>query len=116
DVRSVVVQGNILFAVWRVDPGGPPHGIWYTYKTLDEEMRLPSVAYPTPVETATAIADSFLGIPTPTLTPIPEGVLDRPILGTNSSPAAAIASGVIPVIVILIVLLVFFNKYQKGRP
>ena len=116
DVRSVVVQGNILFAVWRVDPGGPPHGIWYTYKTLDEEMRLPSVAYPTPVETATAIADSFLGIPTPTRTPIPKGVLDGPILGTNSSPAAAIASGVIPVIVILIVLLVFFNKHQKGRP
>ena len=38
DVRAVVVQGNVLFAVWRVDPGGPPHGIWFTYKTLDEEM------------------------------------------------------------------------------
>lgn len=116
DVRAVVVQGNVLFAVWRVDPGGPPHGIWFTYKTLDEEMRLPSIAYPTPIETVTAIPDSFFGIPTSTLTPIPEGLLDRPLLGTNSSPAVAIASGVIPTVVILIVLFVLYNKYQKGRP
>ena len=110
------MQGNVLFAVWRVDPGGPPHGIWFTYKTLDEEMKLPPVAYPTPIETATAFPNLFAGLPTPTPTPIPEGLLDRPILGTNSNPAVAIVAGVLPAVVILIVLLVVYYKFQKGRP
>lgn len=116
DVRSAVVQGNVLLAVWRVDPGGPPHGIWFTYKTLDEGKKIAPVSYPTPIETVTAIPNLNQDFPTLAPTQIPEGLLDQPVLGANNNPATVLVSGVLPAIVILIILLVLYNNFQKKHP
>lgn len=42
--EAVVVRGNVIFAVWRMD-GAP--GAFYSYRVLEDVPELPSVAVPT---------------------------------------------------------------------
>jgi hypothetical protein len=44
DVKAVISQGNVLLAVWRVDPGYPLQGVWYSYTILSAPA-LPKVDY-----------------------------------------------------------------------
>lgn len=125
DVRSVVVQGNVLLAVWREDPGEGKHGIWYSYSILDVPA-LPVVPLPT-VNVTAVQPEIALGLPTATLpnvtgtgqgTAIPTptfGLTDqqRDVLNGNSNPAFPFIAGVIPAAAALIVVLILYGILRR---
>jgi len=109
DVRSVVVQGNILLVVWRQDPGEGKHGIWYSYTVLDNP-ELPVV----PLPTAVLANDSNQqpdGTPTPGTfpTPTPPQLTDKQqgITDTNINPASPLIYGILPVIIVIGLLVIY---------
>jgi hypothetical protein len=127
DVRSIVVQGNVLLVVWRQDPGEGQHGIWYSYSILDVP-ELPVVPLPTvdlgdlPVAnlsemlTAQIPPDQNTGVPTVVATPT-VGLTDqqRELLASNSSPAMPFVVGLIPAVVVLIIVVLLYRVLQARQ-
>ena len=116
DVRSIVVQGNVLLAVWREDPGSGESGIWYSYSVLDIP-ELPVVPFSTiPAVTsgetdATAIPFSIAPTPLPD-----ESIFDlAPPSNLGTNPALSIILGVIPVLLVLVVVLFGYQLFLKRR-
>jgi hypothetical protein len=127
DVRSIVVQGNVLLVVWRQDPGEGQHGIWYSYSILDVP-ELPVVPLPTanlgelPVanlsERVTAQAPQNQNTSVPALAATPTaGLTDqqREILTNTSSPALPFVVGLIPAIVVLVIVILLYRVLQARR-
>ena len=121
DVRSIVVQGNVLLVVWREDPGEGQHGIWYSYSILDVP-ELPVVPLPTvdlaqiPAvnlsERPTAVFPNTpnAGVSTRLATPTPELTdQQRKILAGNSSPALPFVVGLIPAVLVLVVVIFIYR-------
>jgi hypothetical protein len=117
DVRSIIVQGNVLLVVWREDPGEGTHGIWYSYFVLDvpELPVVPiSTINPTPAVTNNNIA---VGNNTPVAviaTPTPVKLTDsqREILDGSSNPASPIIIGMIPVVIVLASVLLMYRYFR----
>ncbi|NWG35234.1 MAG: exo-alpha-sialidase [Chloroflexi bacterium] len=121
DVRSVVVQGNVLLAVWRQDPGLGANGVWYSYSILDapEKPVIPLATVPDDFYVATSIYAPNPKTPEPTLppqpTPKPELLGEAPPSDLGKNPALPIIIGIIPVILILIGVVIgvrYFNNRQ----
>jgi hypothetical protein len=121
DVRSIVVQGNVLLVVWRQDPGEGQHGIWYSYSILDAPelpvVPLPTVnpgempvANPSDMLTAAIPQNQSTGVPAVVATPT-LGLTDqqREILTSTSSPALPFVVGLIPAVVVLIIVIVLYR-------
>lgn len=121
DVRSVVVQGNVLLVVWRQDPGEGQHGIWYSYSILDVPES-PVVPLPT-VDPGSLPAATRSAMPTAAVLQDPgTGALDAaatPTLGlsaqqrerltSNSNPALPFVIGLVPAIVVLIIIVLIYR-------
>ena len=107
DLHAVVSRGNVLLLVWRVDPGAGQKGIWFSYKLLDSK-ETPLQPYPTRELDAVATADLSIEIlPTVTLTPIPPGLLNQPLVGTRN-PGSSLGVGTLFAVLILGIVLVRF--------
>lgn len=129
DVRAVIVQGNVLLAVWREDPGLGADGIWYSYSILDapELPVTPLAAAPADVPglATTPGAVSEPGTPEPTLAPeqlsnpeqIPNPALldEAPPSDLGRNPALPIIIGTLPVILILIGVVVGYRFLASRR-
>lgn len=116
DVRAVVVQGNVLLAVWREDPGLGADGIWYSYSILD----VPELSL-TPLATV-AVDPSAQVIPTlppdaVTVFPTsrPELLEEAPPSDLGRNPALPIIIGTLPVILILIGVVVGYRFLFNRR-
>jgi len=113
DVRATVVQGNVLLAVWREDPGSGEDGVWYSYITLDvPELPVTPLATSSFDNTISSDSSSTLLTITPNLlasqlTPQPGLLEDVPPSDLGGNPALPIIIGTVPVILILII--VFFG-------
>jgi hypothetical protein len=120
DVRSIIVQGNVLLVVWREDPGEGTHGVWYSSYVLDIP-ELPVVPIST-LNPQTAVANNSIAIinDTPVAlieTPTPVKLTDsqREILDGSSNPASPIIIGMIPVVIVLVSVLLMY-RYFRVRP
>ncbi len=117
DVRSIVVQGNVLLVVWRQDPGEGEHGVWYSYNVLDVP-ELPVVPL-SPINSPTAVNNAIDVNNTPVAlieTPTPVKLTDsqREILDGSSNPASPIIFGMIPVVIVLASVVLMY-KYFRTR-
>ncbi len=116
DVHAVVVQGNILLAVWRQDPGEGVSGIWYSYNVLD----LPELPV-TPLAPATlqvSIQETPTSPPSTvasTPTPLPPFLEDAPPSDLGSNPALPIIIALAPVMLILIGVIVGYRFLNSRR-
>jgi hypothetical protein len=122
-IQAEVIQGNLLFALWRHDPRAGPTNIWYAYRLLDSPA-LPTHSVPT----------VWLS-PTPTIPPLPDalGTPEPPAQSANQPPAASptatfdksapantninnpntsILVGIVPV-GLLILLAIFIQRRQR---
>jgi len=64
DARAVVLQGNILLATWRTDPGREvKNGVWYSFRILDTPP-YPIQPWPTPLQTAVSPVTSVRSLST----------------------------------------------------
>ena len=121
DVRSVVVQGNVLLAVWRQDPGLGAKGVWYSYSILDvpEKPVTPLATVPADFYVATSVFAPELGTPEPTppseLPDQPEVPDDAPPSNLGGNPALPIIVGIIPVILILIGVVLGYRYLTNRR-
>lgn len=116
DVRAVIVQGNVLLATWRSDPGGENNGVWYTYTQLNAP-ELPVKALPMPAPTATRTphptTETQTGTP-PTSTP-------RPFVSAEDKAGPAqTGNTVVPVIVgaasaLLVIGLTVIIRFYSSR-
>jgi hypothetical protein len=117
DVRSIIVQGNVLLVVWREDPGEGEHGVWYSYNILDvpeSPIVPPSIAnLPTAVNTVAGVNSTSVAL-TLIETPTPLKLTDsqREILGGNPNPASPLIIGLIPVIVILASVVLIYRYFR----
>lgn len=116
DVRAVMVQGNVLLATWRSDPGGAQNGVWYTYATLNAP-ELPAQPLPEPAPTPTrphltTAASATTIVPTATSRPfIPaEGTAENV---KSNDTAIPIITGVATALII-IGLIVIIKLYSSG--
>jgi hypothetical protein len=116
DVHAVVVQGNVLLAVWRQDPGEGANGIWFSYNILDAP-ELPV----TPL--ATAVLETTVQI-TPTLspqsdafvpTPLPAFLQQPPPSDLGRNPALPIIAAIVPVALILVGVIVGYRFLNSRR-
>ena len=100
DVRSVIVQGNVLLVAWREDPGEGQHGIWYSYLKLDSS-ELPVT--PLPTINAPATTDTSLtAFPTPVFElPVPT----NPVLTDLEKDSSGSTNPAVPLIVAVVVVL-----------
>jgi len=119
DVRSIIVQGNVLLVVWREDPGEGTHGVWYSYYVLDVP-ELPVVPIST-INPPTAVTNNNMVDVnhTPvalieTSTPVKLTDSQREILDGSSNPANPIIIGMIPVIIVLAGVVLMY-KYFRVR-
>lgn len=116
DVRAVVVQGNVLLAVWRQDPGEGQSGIWYSYSVLDVPelpvAPLATVAVDPSIQ-ASPTASSNAATPVPT--PRPELLGEAPPSDLGKNPALPIIIGTVPVILILIGVVVGYRLLASRR-
>ena len=116
DVRAVISQGNVLLVIWREDPGSGASGIWYSYSVLDEP-ELPVL----PLSTA-PVGYSFKQGPVivvSTNTPDPPhqlGLVDtsQPV-NLKNNPALPIVVGIVPVVLILASVVLFFWLLPSRR-
>ena len=118
DVRSTIVQGNVLLVVWREDPGEGAHGIWYSYNVLDVP-ELPIVPFATLDSPMTLNPTQAVLITTPvapTESPTPVKLTDsqRQNLSSGANPANPIIIGMIPVVIVLAGVLLMY-KYFRVR-
>lgn len=113
DAKAVIVQGNVLLATWRSDPGGDAHGVWYTYKVLDKP-ELPVIPYPT--QTLSSIATN-LSKPTPTATPIDdtatpttkftfEDTEPDTNLKVGTNPVMSLSLSMLPVVLLVAIIVI----------
>lgn len=115
DVRSIVVQGNVLLVVWREDPGEGKHGIWFSYSVLDVP-ELPVIPLPTvnaefvggQSDVTTQPSESSFVSATPSkLVDTQPGAP-----GSEVNPAAPFIVSVAVVIVVLIGVVVIYRVLQ----
>lgn len=116
DVRAVVVQGNILLAVWREDPGLGADGVWYSYTVLDvPELPVTPLATAlidsSPRATSTATPEIQLLLPTPR----PELLDDAPPSDLGNNPALPIIISVVLVVLILIGVVIGYRLVTARR-
>ena len=117
DVRSIIVQGNVLLVVWREDPGEGMHGVWYSYYALDVP-ELPVVPIST-INPPTAVAGNNIvdvnNTPVALLetsTPVKLTDSQREILDGSSNPANPIIIGMIPVVIVLASVLLMYRYFR----
>lgn len=118
DVRAVAVQGNVVLAVWREDPGLGADGIWYSYSVLD-------ISESPVVPLATASVDysaQGLAISTPTSvsnTPVPTvpfNILDdSPPSNLGNNPALPVIVGMVLVILVLVGVVLGYRYFLQHR-
>ena len=118
DVRSIIVQGNVLLVVWREDPGEGAHGIWYSYNVLDVP-ELPIVPFatldsPVALNPTQAVLINTPVVPTESPTPVKLTDSQRQNLSGGSNPANPIIIGMIPVVIVLAGVLLMY-KYFRVR-
>lgn len=116
DVHAVIVQGNVMLAVWREDPGVGANGIWYSYNILDAPelpvTPLATVLLETSVQ-ATPTAPPALAALTPT--PLPAFLEQAPPSDLGSNPALPIIIGSVPVALILIGVILGYRFFNRNR-
>lgn len=114
DVRAIVSQGNVLFVVWREDPGTGKHGVWYSYTILDT----PEL----PVIPLSSVQDTISPQQVPTSMPFlatPMPVSENNVFEDFSpsqwsyNPVFPLVAGIVPVALIVIALLVGYYAYRK---
>ncbi len=115
DIRAVVSQGNVLFSIWRQDPGLGNDGIWYSYRVLDAPelsvVALPTVApssTPMPYVTSTPVRPT----PTPTAALSWDDDERKPVA---IDPTAPLAIAVAPVIVVVVGTIVLRRRARRHR-
>lgn len=110
NIRAVVSQGNVILATWIEDQGVGQAGVWYSYLLLDSK-ELPVVPYPT-LQTEAPATLNPSAVQTATVTPtlIPEGLLDRPLIGASNA-GSSVAFGVV-IVLILLSIVAFFRLRQ----
>lgn len=106
--RTVVSQGNILFVVWRQDPGLDGNGSWYSYTRLNTP-ELPLIPIPTAVQkpAATLILSTPTVPATPTLvagTIIPRQ--QKAPAGILVNPVTLIIFGITPVVLLITLVII----------
>lgn len=115
DVNVAISQGNVILAVWRVDPGFEGKGVWYSYKVLDapETPILDYAAIPTATSAVLQVAQ-----PQATLIPTPTA----PRIETETQPISmdniveqTIVLGLAPVFLVFILYL-GWRQYRKPHP
>jgi hypothetical protein len=116
DLRSVVSQGNVLFTIWREDPGLGQSGIWYTYTVLDvpgepiiplERDSVPNITSPAATETPIpfiAFPDDIEG---------GQAVDTRFLPDFLNQPAGSLAFGVMVVFLTLVIVVVIYRFRHK---
>jgi hypothetical protein len=118
DVRAVVVQGNILLAVWRKDPGVGADGVWFSYTVLDEP-ELPVVPLATAsVDYSSAqvvVATEVPALSTLVPTTPPELLDEAPPSNLGSNPALPIIIGTVPVVLILVGVVLGYRFLANRR-
>jgi len=116
DVRSIVVQGNVLLVVWREDPGEGEHGVWYSYSVLDTPelpvVTPPAAGVPT-LENSTSVETPLPSIATATRAKLTDN--QREIPADSASPSSPIVIGLIPVIVILLGVIVAYRVIRTRQ-
>lgn len=116
DVHAVIVQGNVMLAVWREDPGAGANGIWYSYNILDAP-ELPVTPLATAVleisAQATPTASSALIASTPT--PLPAFLKQAPPSDLGRNPALPILIGIAPVILIIVGAILGYRFLNRDR-
>ena len=118
DVRSIVVQGNVLLVVWRQDPGGGQNGVWYSYTGLDEPELpvVPLATDPASYFSAQQTATTTPVITTLVPTPRPELLDEAPPSHLGENPALPIIIGAVPVALILLGVVLgyrFLNNHRE---
>jgi hypothetical protein len=117
DVRSIIVQGNVLLVVWREDPGEGTHGVWYSYYVLDVP-ELPVVPISTINQPTAVTSNNIVDVNnTPvtlieTSTPVKLTDSQREILDGSSNPANPIIIGMIPVVIVLASVLLMYRYFR----
>jgi len=123
DVRAAVVQGNVLLAVWRMDPGVGTDGVWYSYTELDvpESPVVPLATAPVDysslqnvVETSPALVAPEVSL-TPESPPQPEMLDAAPPSNLGRNPALPIIIGIIPVLLVLIGVVWGYRFFANRR-
>ncbi|MCI0549850.1 MAG: hypothetical protein L0287_02730 [Anaerolineae bacterium] len=123
DVRAVIVQGNVLLAVWREDPGEGASGIWFSYAILDIPEQ-PSVSVPTVLTAIPTEQVPVLNSTPNTLSLVPEYTsrpesndLNDPLPPRwgRYNPAFPVVVGLLPVIFVVIGLFFAFRFLNNRR-
>jgi hypothetical protein len=116
DVNVVVSQGNVILAVWRIDPGNRLRGVWYSYKLLNSP-ELPVIS-PDAQQDATEKTLTPLNTESqPPATITPEAIATSqkiPSTRTDDQLQTSILSSLIPV-VFLVVAYLIWSQFRKSR-
>jgi hypothetical protein len=139
DPRAVISQGNLIFVVYRTDPGKKIGNTWYTYEKLDVP-ELPVTPLPTPLVSLAGVAnadvlasgtdggqgdamalDTLLPTPTamsPVISPLATG---EPLLQfskdpeaiSTPSPAAPLLGAIVPTALFVVAALLFGSMRRR---
>jgi hypothetical protein len=124
DASAVIVQGNILLATWRTDPGMKGNGVWYAYRYVDaptlpveplpDEAVLPDSTNSIVIPTATSDDNLFEeAIPDWTPASIDDSVVALEVKAQGGSPAAPILVGILPVSALVVILVIRLIRISR---
>jgi hypothetical protein len=116
DIRAVVVQGQILFVVWRQDPGDGTNGIWFSYAMLDSP-ELPIAPLSTVPAAISARESSTASSAPNTASPSPQNNImsDSPSAQWMNNPAFPIIVGTIPVLLLVVGVVIVYRLLNDRR-
>jgi hypothetical protein len=121
-VRSAVIQGNILFAIWRHDPQAGPTNVWFSYRVLDvpaEPFRaLPTIEFtPEPLvnPSATLIVTETPAVSEPDTSPALSTATSEPEsqdLAQDNNPSISLMLGIGAVVMLIVLAVVIQSRRQ----
>jgi hypothetical protein len=118
--RAVIVNGNLALVTWGTDGFAGTNGAWYSYKQLDApELPMIVLGNPTvaPTTAALPIPEAVIALPTATI-PAPSATTTGDLFKSEEylqNPQIALIAGVLPVLLLLVGMLVFYYLMSRQK-
>jgi hypothetical protein len=121
--RAHLTHDNIALVTWRTDPGNSGNGVWYSWNSLGAAPTLAAASgtaappSPTPLSSV-EMPGEYATTPVPATAIALAGVGAPPGHPTPRSPAASLAFGIVPVLLVVSTVTgcVLFIRHYRIRP
>jgi hypothetical protein len=114
DARAVIIQGNMILATWRTDPGFARNGVWFSFLELNI-TGLPIKTLPVPIASPPAVTPMIVS-QTPNNHENPIATCpdcdENPSSDADPSILSHLVAGIGPSIIFILIILYYFHIYS----